>query len=148
MRYRYYSDLYSNQYRWSTEKSVDGWFNAQILKFKISNGWGKHIISKERNFRKRKDAKAWCWNNYIKATEHQRIVLGSRADRKAEREALKPVFTKLEIKMAKSKKEVERLRANIKRANTKIKGLSTRKNTYEKKIKKNLRDIEKMLVVQ
>ena len=145
MRYRYFEDLYNHQYRWSTERSeIDGKFVACIYKYKTANDWGRYVLTKERRFNKRNMAKAWCSKNHAKAVERQRIVLNSREHRKEEREALKPVYTKLQLKLKKSKEEIERLKKNIARAETKTKSLTTRIKTYRKKINTNMRQIEKM----
>ena len=145
MRYRYYEDLYNNQYRWSTQKSeTDGKFVACLYKYKGTHDSGWFTLIKERRFNQRKTAKAWCFKNSRKATEHQRVVLRARENRKEQRIALKPVFTKEELKLQRYEDFVERLKKNIARADTKMKTLTTRKKTYEKKIKTTLRQIERM----
>ncbi len=143
MRYRFYEDLYNHQYRWSTERSdTDGKFVACIYKLKSDGFYSRYTLSKEMRFNKRKTAKAWCNKNHAKAVARQRIVINDREKRKKERIALKPVYTKLELKQQKAQKDVERLKKNIARADTKMKTLTTRKKTYEKKVKQLMRKLD------
>ncbi len=143
MNYRYFEDLYGNQYRWATEPNEVGKYTAAI--YKTSNKWGRFVLSQQRIFSKRRMAKAFCLKNVQRAKLHQQVVIKAKYKRKEERLALIPKLSKLQLKLKKSQKRVERLKANIKRADTKIKTLTTRRKTYEKKIKVNLRQINKML---
>ena len=135
-RYRYYEDLYHNEYRWGTQRSeTDGKFVACIYKYKSIADFTKFALDKERRFNQRQMAKAWCLKNSRKAIAHQRVVLNSREERKAERKGLLPVYTKLELRRQKVEKDMVRLKKNIARADTKMKSLTTRKKIYQKKIK-------------
>lgn len=134
-RYRYYEDLYNNQYRWGTEKNGNGKFEARILKSKTRNGWGNYKLVKSREFNKRKTAKSYCLKAYLKAVSRQKEVLSARETRKQTRLDSLPKFTKDEISIQNASKQIKQLEANIARADTKIKGANTRRKTYEKKIK-------------
>jgi chromosome segregation ATPase len=144
MRYKYFEDLNNNQYRWTLDRDSNNYYLGVVYKYKSQNNWGRWTSTKSRLFRKKKDAKAWCLKLVRRARGRQEVVLTDRAIRKEEREALKPILTKAQIKLAKFQKDIERLNANIKRADSKLKGLTTRKTTYEKKIKKNYKEIRKL----
>lgn len=134
-RYRYYEDLYGNEYRWSTHPQEDGRFKASVLKLKISHDWIRHTTTKKRYFVKRKTAKAWCLKHCQKANTHQKIVLDARAERKQQRLDAKPKFTKSEISIQGSQKQIEHYNKLVAKADTKIKAATTRKKTYLKRIK-------------
>jgi len=146
-RYRYYADLYGNEYRWTTHPQEDGKFKAIILKVKISGDWLGHTITKTRYFVKRKTAKAWCLKHYLKANAHQKIVLDARAERKQERLDAKPKYTKSEITIQESQKQIDHYNKLIAKADTKIKAANTRKKTYLKRIKYYQKRIEKQQIV-
>jgi len=145
-RYRYYEDLYNNQYRWSTHKQDDGKFTATYLKYYSSRGWGHLKVMKVRSFVKRRTAKAWCLKQVRKAKAHQKIVLDARAKRKQQRRDAKPKYTKSETAIQESKKQIEHYNKLIAKADTKIKTANTRKRTYLKRIKYYQRRIEKQQI--
>lgn len=143
-KYRYFEDLYNNQYRWTIYKQKDDKFHAYIYKHSNTNGWGKLTKVKDRAFRKRKDAKSYCINAYGVASNHQRVVLDNRQKRKEERLASKPQYTKEQTILIESKKQIEHYNKLISRADTKIKSAETRKKTYLKRIKVFQKRIERM----
>ncbi len=134
-RYRYYGDLYGNEYRWTTHPQEDEKFKATILKVKTSDGWLRFIKTKERYFVKRKTAKAWCLKHVRKANVHQKIVLDTRAKRKQQRLDAKPKYTKSEIAKQEAEKHITHYNKLVAKADTKIKAANTRKKTYLKRIK-------------
>ena len=67
MNYSYFEDLYNNEYRWSTKKESDGKFHARIMKYRSEKGWAKYKCVKDRGFKLRKTAKAYCLNACRKA---------------------------------------------------------------------------------
>jgi len=134
-RYRYYEDLYGNEYRWTTHPQDDGKFLARVLKAKTSHGWLSHHTTKSRHFVKRKTAKAWCLKYYLKANAHQKIVIDARAKKKQQRLDAKPKYTKSEISIQESQKHIAHYNKLVAKADTKIKAANTRKKTYLKRIK-------------
>ena len=140
----YYEDLYGNQYRWTTSPDENGKYIAKIYKLKKDHGFHCFKLHKRIVFSKRRLVKAWCLKHVREAKTRQEKVLNDRLKRKQDRINAKPKYSRDEIKFQKTKKDIVRLETNIKRANTKIKTLATRKHTYEKKIKVNLRRIEKL----
>lgn len=134
-RYRYYADLYGNEYRWTTHPQEDGKFKVSIHKVKTSGAWLRYTITKKRYFVKRKTAKAWCLKHYLKANEHQKIVLDARADRKQQRINAKPKYTKSEVAIQEAQKHIAHYNTLVAKADTRIKRANTRKKTYLKRIK-------------
>ena len=141
-RYRYFEDLYNNEYRWTINRQEDDKFHAYIMKAKITGGWLRYTKIKDRAFRKRKDAKSYCMNACIKAKEHQEQVLDRREQRKQERLASKPQFTKEELRIMDAKKKIKHYNTLIKRAETKIKSANTRIKTYKKRIRQQERRLK------
>lgn len=134
-RYRYFQDLYNNQYRWTTHRQEDGKFHATMLKSKVSRGWISFTTKKTKYFGRRKSAKSWCLKQYLRAKGHQDEVFARRAKRKEEREALKPKFTKEQLTSIDLHKKIEHYEQLSKRTMTKIKTNTTRLKKYEKRIK-------------
>jgi len=132
-RYRYYEDLYGNQYRWTTHKQGDGKFHATILKANHSHGWLTYTTKKQRSFTKRKTGKAWCLKAYLKAKERQEKVFKERAERKKVRLDLKPKgVEKSLLNVANKIKHFKQLQKKI---DTKLKSLNTRRKNYGRKIR-------------
>lgn len=148
LRYRYYADLYGNEYRWYTNKQDDGKFMARIYKISkhpyIKNAHRKEL-KQERRFAKRKTAKSWCLSNCLKARNHQRIVLENRKKRKQERQNAKPVATPQQKKIRHNNEKIKHYEDLIKKAETKIKSLRTRTKTYEKRIKYHKKQIDSVI---
>ena len=134
-RYRYYEDLYDNEYRWTTHKQDDGKFKATTLKAKTSGNWLRYTKTKERSFVKRKTAKSWCLKHCQKAKKHQRIVLDARTQRKQQRLDAKPKLTSTEVSIKNAKDKIQHYETLQVKCDKKIKTLQTRKKTYQKKIK-------------
>ena len=134
-RYRYYEDLYNNEYRWTTHKQNDGKFKATILKAKTSGGWLRYTKTKERSFVKRKTTKAWCLKHCQKAKKHQRIILDARAQRKQQRLDAKPKLTATEVSIKNAEDKTQHYKKLQAKCDSKIKALLTRKKMYKKKIK-------------
>jgi len=134
-RYRYYADLYGNEYRWTTHKQEDGKFHATYLKLKVSRNWHTLNVKKTRYFTKRSSAKAWCLKLVRKANKHQKIVIDARAVRKQQRLDAKPKLTPAQkaIKIAESK--IQHYKKLQVKCSTKMKSLVTRQKTYHKRIK-------------
>jgi len=145
-KYRYYEDLYGNQYRWTTHKQSDGKFKAKILKLKSRDNRGNYslVTIKERHFKKKKSAIAWLLKAYLKAKSRQQKVLDSRAKRKQTRLDLKPKgkeksrieaqeklkhFRGLSINVDRKRKELNK---NYKKQ---LRSFATRQKTYRKKAK-------------
>lgn len=145
MNYRYYRDITGNEYRWSIQPESNGKYYATIFKLYLSGNRCWFNKGKERTFKLRRMAKSWCLKHVREAKKRQQKTLDNRATRKQERDALKPVYTKQDLKFQDAQKNIKRLKANIKRADSKIKSLTTRRHTYEKQIKVNQRRIEKMV---
>ena len=145
MRHKYYEDLYNNQYRWNIEKNELGYYHCGVYKYNDINNWVTYRMGKHRLFRKKYMAKAWCLKLYHKAVSRQKEVISAREERKQTRLDSLPKYTKEDIKFQDAQKNIERLKANIKRADTKMKTLTTRRHTYEKQIKVNQRRIEKLV---
>ncbi len=143
-RYRYYEDLYNNQYRWTTHKQEDGKFHASIEKVKTSHGWIRFTTKKTRYFVKRSSAKAWCLNQVLKAKKHQKVVLDARAKRKQERLDSKPKLTPAQkaIKIAESK--IQHYKKLQVKCNRKMRSLVTRNKTYQKRIKYHQKRIKEL----
>ena len=139
-RYRYYEDLYGNEYRWNTHRQEDGKFKAWIVKAVSKKTWGnpQYKTTKSRSFTKKKSAIAWCLKAYLKAKKRQRKVLDDRAKRKQTRLDLKPKFTSKEkaFHHAQDKrKHYEKLQKNLnKKIDKQIKTLKTRIRTYQNKV--------------
>ena len=144
-RYRYYEDLYNNQYRWTTHKQDDGKFHATYLKSKISHGWLTFTTKKTRYFVKRSSAKAWCLKQLRKAKQHQKIVLDKRAERKQQRLDAKPKLTPTQkaIKIAGNK--IQHYKNLQNKCNKKLRSLHTRNKTYQKRINYHKKRIEKLV---
>jgi len=136
-RYRYYADLYGNEYCWTTHPQEDGngKFKATIMKARTSSGWLRFKQTKKRYFVKRKTAKAWCLKHCLKANKHQKIVLDARADRKQQRLDAKPKYTKSEVSIQEAQKHITHYNTLVAKADTRIKRANTRKKTYLKRIK-------------
>ena len=134
-RYRYYEDLYGNEYRWTTHPQDDGKFKATILKAKTLGGWLRYTKTKERSFIKRKTAKAWCLKHCQKAKKHQSVVLDARVKRKQQRLDAKPKLTSTQISIKNTKDKIKHYETLQAKCDKKIKTLETRKKTYLKKIK-------------
>ena len=130
-RYRYYEDLYNNQYRWTTHPQADGKYKATILKAKTSGNWLRFDTKKTRYFKQRKSAKAYCLKAYLKAQEHQKEVIARREIRKEEYKASKPKLTKSD----KIQTKINHLNHLVKKTETKVKAHTTRLRKYQKKIK-------------
>lgn len=129
-RYRYYEDLYGNEYRWNTHRQEDGKFRAWIVKVRGA----KWKPTKSRSFTKKKSAIAWCLKAYLKAKERQRKVLDDRSKRKKVRLDSIPKQTKSQYALEK-RKHYEKLQKNLnKKIAKQIKTLKTRARTYQKKI--------------
>ena len=144
MTYSYYEDHYNNEYRWSTTKESDGKFHAKIMKYRSERGWAKYRCVKDRAFKLRKTAKAYCLNAVRKAKTHQAEVLKRRSEAKIKRKTLKLAKEpkgkeKSKIEYAKKAKHVKGLIAKIdlkiKALDSKRKALETRKKNYQKKHK-------------
>jgi len=142
-RYRYYADLYGNEYRWTTHKQEDGKFHATYLKLKVSRNWHTLNVKKTRYFAKRSSAKAWCGKLVRKAKEHQKIVLDMRAERKQQRLDAKPKLTPTQkvIKIAESK--IQHYKNLQKKCDKKLRSLHTRNKTYQKRINYHKKRVEK-----
>jgi hypothetical protein len=132
--YRYYEDLYGNQYRWTTHKQSDGKFHARILKLKRQSKYYQQLrTTKSRAFAKKKSAITWCLKAYLKAKQRQEQVIKARGDRKKARDDLKPKGKQLSLlKVESNLKHYKQLK---KKNETKIKSLNTRIKFYGKKIK-------------
>ncbi len=156
--YRFYRDLNGNQYRWYVQKQSDGKFHAEIIKVRS----GAKTIT--RISKKKKNVIQWCKTNYRKANtkqipEHKLRNLKSKLkekdlalarkllqEQKRElKESRKPKFTKEETNLLTSLKQKDHYVKLVKKCNTKIKSMTTRKKTYEKKIKHYTRKYEKIL---
>ena len=144
MNYRYFEDLHGNQYRWTIKPESDGKYYGTIYKVTNKGSWAWFNKGKERSFKLRRMAKSWCLKHASEATQRQRTVLKNRADRKIEREAQKPVYTKTELKLQKLKKDFTRLNKNIMKNKTKIKSLTTRNTNYGKQLNKVAKQMEKL----
>jgi len=133
-RYRYYADLYGNEYRWTTHKQEDGKFHATYLKLKVTRNWHTLNVKKTKYFVKRSSAKSWCLKLVRKANKHQKVVLDARAERKQQRLDAKPKLTleQKAIKIAESK--IQHYKNLQKRGNRKLRSLHTRNKTYQKRI--------------
>ena len=151
--YKYYEDLVGNEYRWTTKRQPDGKFHITFLKFNSSNYELK--VVKERKFAKKKLAIAYCQQACNKAKIKQRPILQKRSERNAEkykvkqklheealerrkeakekRDSLKPKGREKAKIEAKAKKE--HLIKLIKKTDTKLKSLATRRKKYIKKLK-------------
>ena len=73
-RYRYYEDLYGNEYRWNTHRQEDGKFKAWIVKAVKRKTLWKSKTTKSRRFTKRKSAIARCLKASLKVKERQTKV--------------------------------------------------------------------------
>ncbi len=146
MNYRYFEDLNNNEYRWSIQTNDDGYYSCGMYKYKSTNMWGSYTLTKSRLFRKRNMAKSWCLKHVRKARARQEIVFSARAERKQLRIDAKPTYTKNELKVQEAQKQVMHYRVLKAKADSKIKSLNTRKITYQKKINKLQKRIEKVLV--
>jgi len=162
--YAYYEDLYGNQYRWSTKKQNDGKFHINFFKLKkrtyakLSSDY-ELVLIKERSFKQRKTAKAYCLKAYRKAKQKQSPIVKKRNEKMQERLALKSKHEaevlerrKERLREAKEKRDSlkpkgrekakieakakkEHLLKLIKKTDTKIKSLTTRRKKYLKKLK-------------
>ena len=144
-RYRYYEDLYNNEYRWTTHKQEDGKFHATYLKAKTSHGWLTFTTKKTRYFVKRSSAKAWCLKLVRKAKMHQKVVIDARAVRKQQRFDAKPKLTPTQkaIKIAESK--IQHYKNLQNKCNKKLRSLHTRNKTYQKRINYHKKRIDKLV---
>ncbi len=155
-RYRYYTDYYGNQYRWNTFKQEDGKFHAMIYKYikpkrtaferRFGCG-GYHKMAKMRFFARRNSAKNYCLKQVQKAKAHQKVVISNREQKKQERLDAKPKLTKDEVSENKSIQMIEHLKRLQARCDTKIKTMTTRKKTYEKKIKYHMKRLQTIQTV-
>lgn len=134
-RCRYYRDLNGNKYAWYTNKQKDGKFHTKF--------WNKRTLkSKIKIFAKRKTAKKWCLDHYLKAHAKQKMVLDNRQKRKEAREEAKPKFTKEQTSINTALKKIDHYHKLQKKCDTKIKTMITRKKTYQKRIKYYLKRIK------
>jgi len=162
--YRFYQDLNGNQYRWYVQKQPDGKFHAKIIKVRSGAKTITRISTKKKNVIK------WCKTNYRKENSKQivehrlrneksvikKIKQDEMKEQKRElKESRKPKFTKEETKLLTSLKQkdhfgklVKKCDKSIKLHQLQIKSLTTRKKTYEKKIKHYTRKYEKILADQ
>ena len=46
MNYRYFEDLYNNEYRWSTVANDTGKYVAEMYKYSHSRGWGRMVLAR------------------------------------------------------------------------------------------------------
>ncbi|KKM74810.1 hypothetical protein LCGC14_1396550 [marine sediment metagenome] len=147
-RYRYYEDMYGNQYRWTTHRQKDGKFHATLKKANTTRrrGWLFYETKKEKAFVKRKTAKSWCLKYVQKAKEHQAIVINAREARKQARLDAMPKFTKKETAIKEAEKKIQHLKKLQAKSDSKIKALITRKRTHQKKIKYHEKRISHTLV--
>jgi len=155
--YSYFEDNYGNQYRWSTKKQSDGKFHVEFMKSKVRGGWEHLTKTKERSFKQRKTAKAYCIKACRKARLHQSEVLKRReelkAKRKAEKKAKEPKGKEkskinYKKKVEHTKELIKKINKKIKVAESKVQALETRKRTYTKKLKyyvKNYKKVRKQL---
>jgi len=143
-RYRYYGDLYGNEYRWTTHKQDDGKFKATILKVSTSGGWIRHTKTKERSFVKRRTAKSWCLKHCQKANQHQRVVLNARAERKQQRLDAKPKLTPAQISFKHAESKLQHFEKLKVKGNKKIKSLQTRNKNYQKRMGYYQKRMEKL----
>jgi hypothetical protein len=134
-RENYYVDRYGHRYLWTTHRQDDGKFHCRIAKrkkgkFKKTSYY--FTTTKKMSFVKRNTAKSWCLKNCNKACERQSEVLGRRAEAKEKRAEAKKAINTKNVIIEKKIKHFKQLQA---KADTKIKSLTTRKKTYQKKIK-------------
>lgn len=143
-RYRYYQDLYNNEYRWTTHKQEDGKFHATFLKARKYRRWTSFTNKKERYFVRRSSAKAWCLKMVQKAKKHQKVVIDARATRKQERLDAEPKLTPTQkaIKIAESK--IQHYKDLQNKCNKKLRSLHTRNKTYQKRINYHKKRTEKL----
>lgn len=146
MNYRYFEDLYNNEYRWSIQTDEDGYYSATIYKYKSDNGWARYNKGKQRLFRKRNMAKSWCLKHVRKAKARQEIVLNARAERKQARIDAKPVYTKDQLRVQEAKDKIDNYNKLISKASTKMKTLATRIKTYQKKTRVMQKRIDKVII--
>lgn len=112
-------------------------------------------IVKERSFKQRKKAKAYCLKAYRKAKERQAPILKKRNEKYQERETLKRKNQTEALKKRNEKKQerlalqpkgkekskieaknnVEHYKKLLKKIDTKTRSLNTRRKTYAKKLK-------------
>ena len=92
-------------------------------------------------------AKSWCLKHVRSARARQEIVLDARADRKQARLDAKPTYTKDELRVREAQDKIDNYNRLITRANTKLKIISTRKSTYEKKIRVMQKRIDKVELI-
>lgn len=144
--FRYYDDEYGNQYRYSVQRQSDGKFHAVYMK--LIKGYPYYRLIKTVRYTKKKTAMKWCLNKRNKAKEHQIEVLKNRSKRKEEREKAKPKLSKEETTMIKAMKEVTHFQKLVKKCDTKIRSATTRKKTYQKKIKYYSKKVTKILTAQ
>lgn len=145
-RYRYYEDLYGNEYRWNTHRQEDGKFHCWIVKAVGRKSWGnpQYKTVKSRSFTKKKSGIAWCLKAYLKAKQRQQVVIKARAVRKQTKIDLKPKgkdksrieaqekldhFRKLSWNIVKQRKDLE------KKHKKQLRSLGTRMINYNKKVK-------------
>jgi len=147
LNYRYFADLNNNEYRWSIQTNDDGYYTCRLYKFKTNNMWGSYTLVKSMQFRKRNMAKSWCLKLVRKARARQEIVLNARAERKQTRLDAKPTYTKDELRVREAQDKIDNYNRLITRANTKLKIISTRKSTYEKKIRVMQKRIDKVELI-
>ena len=148
MNYRYFEDLNNNEYRWSIQTNDDGYYSCGMYKYSSSNGWARYRQTKSRLFRKRNMAKSWCLKHVRSARARQEIVLNSRAERKQVRLDAKPTYTKLELDIMKIRKDSKHIYNLTKKIDTKIRGLTTRKETYEKKLCRLQKTFERKMAIK
>jgi hypothetical protein len=155
MSFSYFQDSYGNEYQWSTTKQADGKFHIRFLKLKKEFGRTVLKLVKERSFKQRQKAKAYCLKAYRKAKERQAPILKKRNEkyqireslrRKRQDEVLKKRNEKKQERLAlqpkgkekskiEAKNKVKHLKELIKKIDTKTKSLKTRRKTYAKKLK-------------
>jgi len=109
MNYRYFEDLYNNEYRWSIQTNEDGYYTCGMYKYSDKGrlGWAHYKQTKSRKFRKRNMAKSWCLKHVRKARARQEIVLNARADRKQARIDAKPTYTKDELRVREAQEKID-----------------------------------------
>ena len=136
---RYYRDGYGNRYYWYVNVQKDGFFHGYIWNVRTKT------VGKNRFKRKQKKLlKALLLRKCNRASARAYQSKIKKQERKAAKEALKPVLTKEQIKSQNLKSKILRLQANVKRNRTKMLRCSTRIKTDEKKIKRHEKELLKI----
>lgn len=135
--YKFYRDLYGNEYIWYTHRQSDDKFHAEIFNSRSKK-------RRKRYFARKKSALKWLRGRYYKATKKQKVVIEQRVKRKQERDALKPKLTEREKTVIHAEKKIKNYENLISKADRKIKSLMTRKKNYTKKIKYHKKKIQEV----